>query len=99
MTYSKQMTMRAAIAAHVDDGDTVARDGFTHLIPVAAAIGAQPPLNVRAIRKVARHAKNAPPTTSIKLERTTFQLLFDTADHSEGIAAFRDKRRPNYQGK
>jgi glutaconate CoA-transferase, subunit A len=36
MTDSKQMTMRAAIASHVADGDTVALEGFTHLIPVAA---------------------------------------------------------------
>jgi enoyl-CoA hydratase len=68
-------------------------------VSLAAAIVAQPPLNVRAIRRVARHAENAPQTTSIELERTTFQLLFDTADHSEGIAAFRGKRSPNYQGK
>jgi enoyl-CoA hydratase len=68
-------------------------------VSLAAAIVAQPPLNVRAIRRVARHAENAPQTTSIELERTTFQLLFDTADHSEGIARFRGKRSPNYQGK
>jgi glutaconate CoA-transferase, subunit A len=32
----KTTTMRAAIAAHVHDGDTVALEGFTHLIPTAA---------------------------------------------------------------
>lgn len=29
-------TLREAVAAHVHDGDTVALEGFTHLIPVAA---------------------------------------------------------------
>lgn len=66
---------------------------------LAAAIAAQPPLNVRAIRKIARHAEAAPLGTAIELERTTFQLLFDTADHAEGIAAFLDKRTPSYEGK
>ncbi|MBB4932668.1 glutaconate CoA-transferase subunit A [Lipingzhangella halophila] len=36
MPASKTATMRDAIAEHVDDGDTVALEGFTHLIPVAA---------------------------------------------------------------
>ncbi|MCP2315427.1 glutaconate CoA-transferase subunit A [Nocardia amikacinitolerans] len=36
MSPSKQLTMREAIAAFVEDGATVALEGFTHLIPVAA---------------------------------------------------------------
>ncbi|HEV7627820.1 MAG TPA: CoA-transferase [Streptomyces sp.] len=32
----KTMTMREAVATHVRDGDTVALEGFTHLIPTAA---------------------------------------------------------------
>ncbi|RNL87589.1 CoA transferase subunit A [Halostreptopolyspora alba] len=36
MARSKLATMRDAIAEHVNDGDTVALEGFTHLIPVAA---------------------------------------------------------------
>ncbi|WP_435590747.1 CoA transferase subunit A [Nocardia sp. bgisy118] len=36
MPRSKQLTMREAVAAFVDDGATVALEGFTHLIPVAA---------------------------------------------------------------
>jgi glutaconate CoA-transferase subunit A len=30
------MTLANAVAAHVHDGDTVAMEGFTHLIPIAA---------------------------------------------------------------
>ena len=33
---SKVTTMREAVAAHVHDGDTVAIEGFTHLICFAA---------------------------------------------------------------
>lgn len=65
---------------------------------LAAQLMAQPPLNVRAVRKIARHAEAAPLHTAIELERTTFQLLFDTADHAEGIAAFLDRRTPTYEG-
>ncbi|MBB5918226.1 enoyl-CoA hydratase/carnithine racemase [Nocardia transvalensis] len=66
---------------------------------LAARIARQPPLNVEAVRKVARHAENSPLHTAIELERTTFQLLFDTADHDEGIEAFLGKRTPNYEGR
>ena len=37
MTDGKLLTMRDAVAAHVRDGDTVAIEGFTHLICFAAA--------------------------------------------------------------
>ena len=77
----------------VDDGAALAE-----AVTIAATIAAHPPLNVRAIRSVARHAEGAL-DTSIALERTLFQLLFDTADHAEGLTAFLDRRPPNYQGK
>ncbi|MFD9663540.1 enoyl-CoA hydratase-related protein [Rhodococcus sp. NPDC059968] len=79
----------------------VVADGATTeaAIAIAATIVKQPPLSIRSIRAVARHAENAPLATAIELERTSFQLLFDTADHSEGIAAFLDKRTPTYEGK
>jgi glutaconate CoA-transferase subunit A len=35
-TVDKTMTMRDAVAEYVHDGDTVALEGFTHLIPTAA---------------------------------------------------------------
>src|ERR671928_1564059 len=36
MTGSTQLSLADAIAEHVHDGDTVALEGFTHLIPFAA---------------------------------------------------------------
>ncbi|NLN58927.1 MAG: enoyl-CoA hydratase, partial [Gammaproteobacteria bacterium] len=31
--------------------------------------------------------------------RKAFQLLFNTEDQKEGMAAFLEKRKPSYQGK
>jgi len=36
MPRSTQLSLRDAVAEHVHDGDTVALEGFTHLIPFAA---------------------------------------------------------------
>ena len=33
---SQIMSLKEAVAAHVEDGDSVALEGFTHLIPYAA---------------------------------------------------------------
>jgi len=33
------------------------------------------------------------------LERKAFQLQFATRDQKEGMRAFLDKRKPNYEGK
>jgi enoyl-CoA hydratase len=78
----------------VDDGAAE-----TTAVEIAARIAAHPVLNVRAIRTVARHAENAPLATAIQLERTTFQLLFDTDDHAEGLRAFTERRAPRYEGR
>ncbi|MFC9515260.1 enoyl-CoA hydratase-related protein [Nocardiaceae bacterium NPDC056970] len=91
----------AATARDLGIVSDIVADGCAVAVAVelAAGIAAAPPLNVRAIRKVARHAEAAPLNTAIELERTTFQLLFDTVDHAEGIQAFLGRRDAVYEGK
>jgi enoyl-CoA hydratase/carnithine racemase len=36
---------------------------------------------------------------ALALERKSFELLFATEDHSEGIAAFLEKRKPVFFGR
>ena len=40
---SKVVPLREAVAAHVHDGDTLAIEGFTHLISFAAGPRGDPP--------------------------------------------------------
>lgn len=76
------------------DGEALDRARAT-----ARTIAAMPPLAVRAIRDVVRQGQDAPLETALLLERKAFQLLFDSADQKEGMAAFLEKRAPRYQGK
>lgn len=79
----------------------VCADGEAEAVAIglARSIAVKPQINVRAIRKIARTAESAPLSTSIDLERSMFQTIFDTVDHAEGLAAFLEKRDPSYQGK
>ena len=76
------------------DGAALERAGA-----MARTIAAMPPLAVRAIREVVQLGQDAPLDTALLLERKAFQLLFDSADQKEGMAAFLEKRAPQYQGK
>ncbi|WJJ14271.1 enoyl-CoA hydratase-related protein (plasmid) [Prescottella equi] len=90
-TTAQQMGIVSSV---VPDGTALGEAGA-----LAAAIAARPPLNIAAIRRIARNAESAPLNSAIALERTTFQLLFDTADHTEGLEAFLARRPPSYEGK
>jgi enoyl-CoA hydratase len=68
-------------------------------LELASTIAAMPPIAVAQIKEVVLAGQDAPLETALMLERKAFQLLFDTADQKEGMRAFLEKRKPEYQGK
>ncbi|MGE4280119.1 MAG: enoyl-CoA hydratase-related protein [Magnetospirillum sp.] len=66
---------------------------------IAGKIARMPPVAVRQIKEVLLAGMDASLDTGLMLERKAFQLLFDTSDQKEGMAAFMDKRKPVYEGK
>jgi len=72
---------------------------LSHSIELAARIATMPPLAVQAIREAVRLGADVPLETALALERRLFERLFDSQDQKEGMAAFLDKRAPNYQGR
>ncbi len=68
-------------------------------LAVARRIARMPPLAVREIKEVLRLGADAPLATALALERKAFQLLFSTRDQKEGMRAFLDKRRPEFEGR
>ncbi len=68
-------------------------------LAIASKIAERPPIAVEAIKTVIKHGPDAPLPTALLLERKCFQLLFATEDRDEGIAAFMEKRKPEFKGR
>jgi enoyl-CoA hydratase len=60
----------------------------------AAAIAALPVEAVRAAKASINAAQALPLEEGLRFERDRFEALFDTADQSEGMVAFLEKRPP-----
>jgi len=64
---------------------------------LAARLAARAPLALQAAKRALVDGDEDP--EALKLERTLFEKLLDTADKTEGITAFREKRKPEFKGK
>lgn len=66
---------------------------------LAVTIARKPPIAVRAAKEALLNSFETSLNTGLELERKLFISLAATEDRNEGIAAFMEKRRPNFQGK
>ena len=64
----------------------------------AAEIATKGPLAVAAAKRLIREGVDVPLPQGNKLEQDGFGAAFDTADQEEGMAAFLEKRAPNFKG-
>jgi enoyl-CoA hydratase/carnithine racemase len=76
-----------------------AGQALARALEIAEEIAAMPPISVMQIKEIVNAGLNAPLETALMLERKAFQLQFATRDQKEGMRAFLDKRKPNYEGK
>ena len=67
-------------------------------LELAGRIAAMPPLAVRAAKAAILAADESSLAEGLAQEREAFFRLFDTADQSEGMAAFTQKRPPVWSG-
>ena len=83
---------RLGFVSEVTDDDKT----LDRALEIAERIAALPPLATRQIKEVVLAGADAPLETAMRLERKAFQILFSSADKAEGMAAFREKRSPNW---
>ncbi|CAI0720158.1 2,3-dehydroadipyl-CoA hydratase PaaF [Serratia entomophila] len=66
---------------------------------IAERISRQAPLALRAAKQALKQADETGLSQGLAMERQQFVTLAATDDRREGIAAFFEKRTPNYQGR
>jgi enoyl-CoA hydratase len=67
-------------------------------LELAARIAKLPPLAVQSAKEAMLAGADAALATGLLLERRMFEGLFATDDQKEGMAAFAEKRPPNFKG-
>ncbi|NOX49128.1 MAG: enoyl-CoA hydratase [Gammaproteobacteria bacterium] len=75
----------------VDTGQALGR-----ALELADAVGKQSPTAVSASKNLIQQARSGNIATAYAVERDAFVDLFDTADQSEGVQAFLQKRPPTW---
>jgi E-phenylitaconyl-CoA hydratase len=66
---------------------------------LAKVIAENAPLSLVAAKKALRAAAELPLAAGLELERSLYRALTLTQDREEGRKAFREKRKPKFQGK
>jgi enoyl-CoA hydratase/carnithine racemase len=84
---------RAGLVSEVvDDASVLAR-----ALELAAAIAALPAEALRRIKELVLAGADLPLDAALMMERQSMQLLFGTHDQREGMAAFIEKRAPDFE--
>lgn len=66
---------------------------------VAQVIAAMPPLAIMQIKEAVLAGEDSSLEAGLALERKAFQLLFASRDQKEGMRAFLEKRKPEFEGR
>ncbi|MCK1394404.1 enoyl-CoA hydratase-related protein [Bradyrhizobium sp. 1] len=81
------------VAALAEEGQVMST-----ALQLAKKMARMPARAVAAIRRTLRAGADLPLDAALALENREFLLLFDTADKTEGMRAFLEKRHPNFSG-
>jgi E-phenylitaconyl-CoA hydratase len=92
---SAEQALAAGLVSELHAPDALMGRAFA----VAKVIAENAPLSLIAIKKALRAATDLPLAAGFELERSLYEALTLTQDRQEGRKAFRERRKPNFQGK
>jgi enoyl-CoA hydratase len=98
------LTGRTITAAEADRMGLVSRvvasdDTVDEALNLARRIAGQAPVAVLAAKEAIKQADELPLSAGLRHERRAFFLLFASDDQEEGMAAFVEKRPPQWKGR
>lgn len=74
-------------------------DVLDRALALGRRIAELPPIAVMLCKEVVLTGQDCPLDAALNLERKAFELLFATEDQKEGMRAFAEKRKPDFQGR
>ena len=94
-------TIKADRARELGLVSEVTKEGqaLSRALELAEAAAKMPPKAISAIKQTLKQGTDLLLDAALKLENREFLLLFDTADKTEGMRAFLEKRTAVFQGK
>jgi len=96
---NRTLTAQEALAAGMVNRVVPARRWLEEALSLAGEIAGRAPLAVRAAKRLSVRSQELPLTEGIAEEEREFFRLFDSLDQKEGMAAFLEKRPPQWKGR
>jgi len=72
---------------------------FAKAVELAQVVARRPPLAVRLAKQAVLAAEDTPLSAGLDQERRLYELAIATEDRVEGMSAFIEKRRPEFEGR
>jgi len=95
----RSMSAREAEVAGLVSLVVPSEETLDRALELAGRIAAMPPIAVRAAKAMVNQAADSLLTEGLAAERQAFFDLFATEDQAEGMAAFAEKRAPQWHGR
>ena len=109
-TVGRAHSLDMILRAKKIDGPTALAIGLVHelhpiaelkakAVELAEELAAQPPIAVAGVLRAVVGAEHLPLENALRIERDAVRRCSSSADQIEGMTAFLEKRRPNFEGR
>lgn len=95
MMYSAEEIYRMGFLNKVVPHDVLMTEAYTY----ATTLLKRAPQSIGLAKKLLNNLHNMDQTSAIAMEGLAQSILIKTEDHAEGVRAFREKRKPKFEGR